>query len=79
MVKPLNGPYKDWMFEAGSSQQADDDLEWLYCGIIYAYNVTHVNLFAPRSNGRGEGGRAFCIGIDKGIDIRKIDKDVKHT
>ncbi|KAK2141420.1 hypothetical protein LSH36_1104g00007 [Paralvinella palmiformis] len=61
MVKPLNGPYKDWMFEAGSSQQADDDLEWLYCGIIYAYNVTHVNLFAPRSNGRGEGGRAFCI------------------
>ncbi|KAK2160771.1 hypothetical protein LSH36_127g11019 [Paralvinella palmiformis] len=61
IVKPKRGPYGGWLFEAGSSQQADDDLPWLYCGILYAYNVTHVMLFAPNVNNNNQGGRAFCI------------------
>ena len=41
---------------------ADDDISWLYCGIIYAYNLTHVLLLAPNEENGQTGGRAFCIG-----------------
>ena len=63
MIKPEEGPYENWIFEAGSSQQAGDDLPWLYCGILYNYDVTHVVLYAPRIGDYNmTTGRAFCIG-----------------
>ncbi|KAK2160769.1 hypothetical protein LSH36_127g10011 [Paralvinella palmiformis] len=62
MIKPEEGPYENWIFEAGSSQQAGDDLPWLYCGILYNYDVTHVVLYAPRIGDYNmTTGRAFCI------------------
>ena len=65
MIKPEEGLDKDWVFEAGSSQQADDDLPWLYCGIIYNYNETHVVLNAPHNNNQFSSGRAFCLAKNK--------------
>jgi len=65
IVTPTRGPYEGWMFEAGSSQQADDDLHWLYCGILYIYDVDYVYLFAPvQSNANTTMGKAFCIGMN---------------
>ena len=65
MIKPEERLDKDWVFEAGSSQQADDDLPWLYCGIIYNYNETHEVLNAPHENNQFSSGRAFCLGKNK--------------
>ena len=65
VVRPSAGVYTDWIFEAGTSQQADDDAAWLYCGVLYTYNVTHVQLFAPKRDTGNDGGRAFCIGTEK--------------
>ena len=63
LVKPIRGPYQGWIFEAGTSQQADDDLPWLYCGILYAYDVSQVYLSVPvMSNSNYTIGKAFCIG-----------------
>ena len=62
LVTPIRGLYQGWIFEAGTSEQADDDLPWLYCGILYAYDVTHIFLLAPNNKTDYSGGRAFCVG-----------------
>ena len=68
IVTPTSQPYSGWLFEAGSSQQADDDYPWLYCGILYIYDVSSVYLFAPvRSNDFNDTGKAFCIGTSIGV------------
>ncbi|KAK2160765.1 hypothetical protein LSH36_127g10002 [Paralvinella palmiformis] len=69
LVKPLAGPYAEWLFEASTSQQADDDIPWLYCGLLYTYNISHVRLFAPKKNTQYKGGRAFCMEAPNFVEL----------
>ena len=49
--------------QAMGSAQSDDDSGDAYGGVVYAYNITHVHLFAPaNNNGRTPNGRIILTG-----------------
>jgi len=70
LAKPIGGPYEGWTFEAITSQQADDDLAWTYCGLLYLYDHINVYLASPNKNNGQDGGRAFCIGMTNNLFVQ---------
>ena len=62
LIKPTDGPNAGWTFHGDSAFLNDDDIKFMYGGVVYFYNETHVRLFAPRKNNQVASGRILYTG-----------------